>query len=102
MVAAVSDDDHVHVQWSRYRARRNDLRRALTAFGLRIEHSEAGLYLWATADEPGRVTVDRLAERGILVAPGEFYGPTGADFVRVAATASDERVAEAVQRLTAE
>jgi aspartate/methionine/tyrosine aminotransferase len=48
------------------------------------------------------VTVDRLAERGILVAPGEFYGPTGADFVRVAATASDERVAEAVQRLTAE
>ena len=101
MVAALNDDEHVHVQWARYRARRAALRAALTAFGLRIEHSEAGLYLWATADEPGRVTVDRLAERGILVAPGEFYGPSGAAYVRVAATAPDERIAEAVRRLTA-
>ena len=100
MVAALSDDEHVALQWARYRARRAGLRTALTAFGLRIEHSEAGLYLWATAEEPGRVTVDRLAERGILVAPGEFYGPGGARYVRVAATATDERVAEAVQRLT--
>ena len=37
-----------------------------------------------------------LAERGVLVAPGSFYGPTGARHVRVALTATDERVAAAV------
>ena len=60
-----------------------------TWFGLRIEHSEAGLYLWATADEHCRTTVDRLADRGVLVAPGEFYGPAGTAHVRVAATATE-------------
>jgi aspartate/methionine/tyrosine aminotransferase len=41
-----------------------------------------------------------LAEAGILVAPGEFYGPAGAQHVRVALTATDERVAAAARRLT--
>jgi succinyldiaminopimelate transaminase len=100
MVAALGDDEHVRVQRSRYRARRERMRAALSAFGLRIEHSEAGLYLWATAGEPCRVTVHRLAERGVLVAPGEFYGPAGARHVRVAVTATDERIDEAARRLS--
>jgi succinyldiaminopimelate transaminase len=98
-VAALSDDEHVRVQWQRYRSRRERLRGALTAFGLKIEHSESGLYLWATAGESGRVTVDRLAAKGILVAPGDFYGPSGADYVRVSLTATDERIDEAGRRL---
>jgi succinyldiaminopimelate transaminase len=101
MVAALTDDEHVTTQWGRYRSRLTRLRGAVTGFGLRVEHSEAGLYLWASADEPCRVTVDRLAERGVLVAPGEFYGPSGGRFVRIAATASDERIDEAVRRLGA-
>jgi aspartate/methionine/tyrosine aminotransferase len=43
--------------------------------------------------------VDRLAERGVLVAPGEFYGPAGGKHVRVALTATDERIDAAVARL---
>ncbi|MDT7625620.1 MAG: hypothetical protein QOF99_6521 [Pseudonocardiales bacterium] len=101
MTAALRDDEHVRTQWARYRARRERLRGALTAFGLSIEHSEAGLYLWATAGEHGRLTVDRLAAQGVLVAPGEFYGPAGANYVRVAATATDERIDAAVERLHA-
>jgi succinyldiaminopimelate transaminase len=100
MVAALHDDRHVAAQWQRYRSRRDRLRAALTAFGLRIDHSEAGLYLWATEDAPCRSTVDRLAARGVLVAPGEFYGPAGARHVRVAATATDERIDEAARRLS--
>jgi succinyldiaminopimelate transaminase len=101
MTAALRDDAHVAETRARYDARRALLRPALEAAGLRVEHSEAGLYLWATADEPCRATVDRLAARGILVAPGEFYGPAGAAHVRVALTASDERVAAAAERLAA-
>ena len=72
-----------------------------TDAGFRIDDSEGSLYLWCTRDEPCRDTVDWLAERGILVAPGDFYGPKGAQHVRVAFTATDERVSAAVARLTA-
>ncbi|MFE9093859.1 bifunctional succinyldiaminopimelate transaminase/glutamate-prephenate aminotransferase [Streptomyces sp. NPDC007264] len=98
-VAALGDDTHVHEQRERYAARRSALRDALVRHGFRIEHSEAGLYLWATRDESCWETVSHLADRGVLVAPGDFYGPAGDRFVRVALTATDERVAAAVERL---
>jgi aspartate/methionine/tyrosine aminotransferase len=72
---------------------------ALTASGFRIDGSQAGLYLWATRDEDCWQTVAALARRGILVAPGSFYGAAGVQHVRIALTASDERVDEAVSRL---
>ncbi|MCF4140191.1 bifunctional succinyldiaminopimelate transaminase/glutamate-prephenate aminotransferase [Streptomyces sp. Tue 6430] len=99
VVAALSDDAHVHEQRERYALRRNLLREALLAHGFRIDHSEAGLYLWATRDESCWDTVSHLAERGVLVAPGDFYGPAGGRHVRVALTATDERVRAAVERL---
>ncbi|MEU6983209.1 bifunctional succinyldiaminopimelate transaminase/glutamate-prephenate aminotransferase [Streptomyces sp. NPDC046324] len=98
-VAALGDDTHVAEQRERYAARRSALRTALEAHGFRIEHSEASLYLWATRDEPCWETVAYLAEKGILVAPGDFYGTAGERFVRVALTATDERVEAAVKRL---
>ncbi|GHE63992.1 succinyldiaminopimelate transaminase [Streptomyces longispororuber] len=99
VVAALGDDVHVHAQRERYAARRAALRGALLRHGFRIEHSEASLYLWATRDESCWDTVAHLASLGILVAPGDFYGEAGERFVRVAMTATDERVAAAVARL---
>ncbi|MFF5401827.1 bifunctional succinyldiaminopimelate transaminase/glutamate-prephenate aminotransferase [Streptomyces misionensis] len=99
VVAALGDDAHVQEQRARYAARREALRAALVAHGFRIEHSEASLYLWATRDESCWTTVAHLAELGILVAPGDFYGTAGENFVRVALTATDERVQAAVSRL---
>ena len=86
-------------QHARYARRRGDLRAALEGAGFRVDASEASLYLWATRGEPCWDTVGWLADRGILVAPGEFYGPSGAEHVRVAFTVTDERVAAAVRRL---
>ena len=77
MVAALDDDEHVVEQHARYAARRAKLREALEQAGFRIDHSEASLYLWATRDEDCWDTVAWLAERGILVAPGAFYGRAG-------------------------
>ncbi|WP_043265968.1 succinyldiaminopimelate transaminase [Streptomyces sp. CT34] len=98
-VAALGDTAHVAEQRARYARRRTALRTAFEAAGFRIEHSEASLYLWATRDEPCWDTVGDLAKRGILVAPGEFYGAAGERFVRIAFTATDERVEAAVRRL---
>jgi succinyldiaminopimelate transaminase len=101
MVAAIGDDAHVEVQRTRYARRRERLRDALTAAGFRIDASVAGLYLWATRDEDCWSTVDWLAARGVLAAPGTFYGPAGARHVRLALTATDERIAAACARLAA-
>jgi succinyldiaminopimelate transaminase len=101
MVAALGDQAHADEQKARYRARRELLRGALLAAGFTIDHSEAGLYLWATRGDDSWTTVDWLAERGILAAPGTFYGPAGARHVRLALTATDAHIAAAVSRLTA-
>ncbi|WP_326955876.1 MULTISPECIES: succinyldiaminopimelate transaminase [unclassified Amycolatopsis] len=101
MVAALTDDEALAAQRERYARRRLALRKALQDNGFRVDHSEAGLYLWATRDEDAHATVAWLADRGILVAPGTFYGPTGRRHVRVALTATDERIDAAVERLSA-
>jgi succinyldiaminopimelate transaminase len=100
MTAALDDDEHAARQRDRYAARRALLREALEQAGWQIEHSQAGLYLWAC--RPGYDawgSVAALAETGILVAPGEFYGAAGARHIRVALTATDERVRSAAGRL---
>lgn len=99
MAAALRDETHVEQQRTRYAARREALRTVLVKAGFTIEHSTAGLYLWATRDEDCWTTVDWFAQRGILVAPGAFYGPSGERHVRIALTGTDERVAAAVARI---
>jgi aspartate/methionine/tyrosine aminotransferase len=99
MVAALEDDAHVDEQRARYARRRQRLKDALEGAGFRIDHSEGSLYLWATREEPCLDTLAWFAERGILVAPGSFYGRAGAQHVRVAFTATDERIGAAVERL---
>jgi succinyldiaminopimelate transaminase len=99
MAAALADDVGADEQHARYASRRTALKAALEGAGFRVDHSEGSLYLWATRDQDCWETVAELAQRGILVAPGSFYGSAGARHVRVALTASDERVAAAVARL---
>ncbi|MGP5726371.1 succinyldiaminopimelate transaminase [Arthrobacter rhombi] len=101
MRVALGDDAHVGEQKDLYRHRRQLLVPALEAFGLRIEHSEAGLYLWGTAGQDTWTTIGRLADLGILAGPGTFYGEAGNGYVRIALTASDERVRAAANRLNA-
>jgi succinyldiaminopimelate transaminase len=102
MTAALGDEEHVRQQRARYAERRDKLRAALTVAGWVISHSEAGLYLWATRPgQDGWGSVQSLADLGILVAPGEFYGPAGAQHIRVALTATDGRIDAAVARLSA-
>jgi succinyldiaminopimelate transaminase len=103
MAAALDDDAGAREQRDRYGRRRSWLRAAFAAAGWTIDHSEAGLYLWVS--HPGHdcwSAAERLAaECGILVAPGELYGTAGHGHVRVALTATDERIAAAADRLAA-
>lgn len=100
MTAALDDDAHADAQRARYAARRDRLRAALQAAGWVVEASAGGLYLWAShPDLDCWGSVHRLAEAGILVAPGEIYGSDGVRYIRAALTATDERIDTAVARL---
>ena len=101
MIVALGDDEHVSAQRELYRSRRTRLATALTDYGFRIDHSDAGLYLWATLGEDAWATVDRLAQLGILVVPGSFYSDSAPEHVRVALTTTDDKIDEVVSRLRA-
>jgi succinyldiaminopimelate transaminase len=99
MTVALGDDAHVAAQRATYGRRRGALLPALRDAGFDVSASEAGLYLWATRGEASLETIAWLADRGILGAPGSFYGLAGDHHVRLALTAPDERIASAVRRL---
>ena len=100
MVAALGDDMHEEMQRSTYAMRRVELMKALPEAGFTIDDSDAGLYLWCRREAmSSREILDWLADRGVLAAPGHFYGPAGANHVRISLTATDERIAEAAKRL---
>ena len=103
MAVALNDTEHVERQRSVYAVRRALLLEALTDAGLDVDpDTAAGLYLWVA--DPANPTdswalVNRLAELGILVAPGDFYGTAAHGRVRVALTATDERIQAAASRI---
>jgi len=103
MAVALNDTEHAERQRSVYAVRRALLLEALTNVGLDVDpDSAAGLYLWVA--DPANPTdswalVNRLAELGILVAPGDFYGTAAHGRVRVALTATDERIQAAASRI---
>jgi aspartate/methionine/tyrosine aminotransferase len=99
MIALLNSDQHIETQRERYLNRRRILRAALQRAGWQIDHSEGSLYLWVTQGTDCWKAVDRMADLGILVGPGEFYGSGSADHIRVALTAPDERIEAAAQRL---
>lgn len=99
MTVALGDEEHVRVAKELYRERREVLLPAVRDYGFELSDSEAGLYLWATLHEDCWATVDRMAELGIVVVPGVFYGETSTQHVRFSLTATDAQIAEAAQRL---
>ena len=101
MTAALADDDHVAVQRERYLRRRQALRPALEAAGFTIDHSDGGLYFWVRRDgENCWQMAEWFARQGIIGVPGEIYGASGLDHVRLTITVEDQDVSEAVKRLS--
>ncbi len=100
--AALADDVHVAAQRERYARRRAVAMEAFGRIGLRNDGGPSSFYLWLR-DELGErdgwgITAD-LAATGLVVAPGDFYGPDGSRHVRVALTVTDDALALACERL---
>ena len=100
--AALADQVHVAEQRDRYRSRLGRLARIVGRFGPEPPLPRGGFYLWAEAPDGDAWAFTRtlLAEAGILVSPGEFYGPSGADRVRIAAVLTDDALDMVESRLS--
>lgn len=100
-IEAWNDQAHVDVQRDRYLARLERFRSILSAIGVDASMPGGAFYLWAAApDGDAWSLVNRLAsDGGALISPGEFYGPDGAGFVRVAVVQPDERLDLVASRL---
>jgi aspartate/methionine/tyrosine aminotransferase len=91
-IAAWNDEAHVQEQRARYAERRALITDVLQRRHAHVEGSEATFYIWlrVPAGVPNRDSfafAERLLERGLVVLPGGFMGPRGADFVRLALVA---------------
>jgi succinyldiaminopimelate transaminase len=100
-VAALGDPAHVQLQRERYHARLVRMREILAALGVEADLPGGGFYLWVPA--PGGdawAWTDHLAATGgVLVSPGDFYGPAGAHHVRLAMVAPMDRLDLVASRL---
>lgn len=101
-VAALDDDEHVVVQRDRYRRRLDRTAEVLSAWsGVAFTPPAGGFYLWNEVGDCWDMTDRLAAEGGALVSPGEFYGPQGANAIRVAVVQPDERIELVARRLGA-
>ena len=98
---ALGDDDHVAEQRDRYAARRSVALAGLRAAGFEHEGGTSTFYLWlrGAGDADGWAAARRLADAGLLVAPGDLYGPGGSAHVRLSLTVEDDALARALGRL---
>ncbi|MGC2486381.1 MAG: aminotransferase class I/II-fold pyridoxal phosphate-dependent enzyme [Acidimicrobiales bacterium] len=98
---AYGDDEHVVVQRDRYWSRLEGLAGALESVGVTAPTPEGAFYLWCSNEGmDGWDLATVLAERsGLVVSPGELYGETGRDYVRIAVVQPDERLELAAARL---
>ena len=85
-----------------YQRRRDRLVDALRACGLRVNVPAASLYIWAKIP-PGYTSAQfatrLIDEIGVVVTPGNAFGPSGEGFIRLSITTPDDRVEEGARRL---
>jgi succinyldiaminopimelate transaminase len=81
-IAAWGDEAHVEQVRAGYRAKRDVLLPALEARGMRHAGGDATFFLWLEGAPPGEH--ERLLERGIVLAPGSYFGPAGEGYLRLA------------------
>ncbi|MGN6257748.1 MAG: LL-diaminopimelate aminotransferase [Solirubrobacterales bacterium] len=102
-VAALNGPDEPMQRMNEVYTRRRDLVvSVLDAIGVEVTPPKGTIYVWAPVPE-GHTSTSFcelvLEEAAVVVSPGSMYGPSGEGFFRIALTAPDERIEEAVERM---
>lgn len=85
-----------------YQGRRDVVLAGLKELGWDVKPNKATFYMWLPTPN-GMTSVDfaalMLDKAGIIVPPGNGYGPNGEGFFRIAITVPEARLKEAIQRM---
>ncbi len=105
-IAALDDPrDTMEVHNAIYQRRRDRVVEVLRELGLRLDPPKASLYVWARLPEGQRSSAEFAAglidATGVVVTPGMSYGPSGEGYIRISLTVPDDRLEEALKRLSA-
>ncbi len=85
-----------------YQRRRDLMVGALNEMGLSVTSPKATFYLWIKVPEgftSAAFATKVLEETGIVITPGNGFGPEGEGYVRMALTVGEDRLKEAIERL---
>jgi LL-diaminopimelate aminotransferase len=103
IAALMGPQDHVERMREVYRARRDVVVAAFRALGFQLEPPLGSIYVWVPTPA-GRSSVEFAAElldrAAVVVAPGTGYGPHGEGYIRISLTVADERLREAMDRIS--
>jgi acetylornithine aminotransferase len=100
-IAAWGDDAHVEAVRATYARKRAVMLAALERLGLRHAGGDATFFLWLDAGVDADALAAAWLERGVIVAPGSFFGPAGEGFLRLALVPPLEDCERAASRLSA-
>ncbi|MFA7250425.1 MAG: LL-diaminopimelate aminotransferase [Dehalococcoidia bacterium] len=105
-IAALDDPrDTMEVHNAIYQRRRDRAVAVLRELGLRVDPPKASLYVWARLPEGERSSAAFAAAlieaTGVVVTPGMSYGQAGEGYIRISLTVPDDRLEEALNRLSA-
>jgi LL-diaminopimelate aminotransferase len=104
-VAALSPDadDEKEEMNEHYRRRRDLVVDALQVAGVDVTSPKGTIYVWAPVPDgyaSGAEYCEHvLDETGVVLSPGEAYGPNGEGFFRISLTTPDDRLTEAMERI---
>jgi LL-diaminopimelate aminotransferase len=95
-------DSYLHEVQERYRTRRDFMIKGLAELGWNIPKPLAAMYLWVPCTRGMSSTdfaLNVLQQTGVVVTPGNAFGPGGEGYVRISLIADCDRLTEALRRL---
>ncbi|MFH7242791.1 MAG: aspartate aminotransferase [Spirulina sp.] len=95
-------DHYLHEVQERYSTRRDFLIKEFASLGWTVDRPQATMYLWVPCPLDSTSTdfaLSVLQETGVVVTPGNAFGPGGEGYVRVSLIADCDRLGEAMDRI---
>lgn len=95
-------DSYLHEVQERYRTRRDFMVAGLAELGWNIPKPLAAMYLWVPCTRGMSSTdfaLNVLQQTGVVVTPGNAFGPGGEGYVRISLIADCDRLGEALRRM---
>ena len=104
IAALLGDQSVIEANNAIIERRRDKVVAALRAIGLEVTNPKASLYIWARipeGDSSAGFASRLIEEQGVVVTPGNGYGPSGEGYIRLSLTLPDDEVDEGVERIAA-